>query len=144
MRKWAKSSDNSTIQVSGTGPSINTCNSQQIVLNIIYSTGGWTADSQNYIVGAEITTVASSDSYWNKKYFKVNWIYVDPSSITTPPQNNFYQYFSYIWKPLREYFGVYWLDFISKMYFPIYLSETLKKIHPLKLTLHSSKFNKKA
>jgi hypothetical protein len=95
------------VQVSGTGSSINTCSSQQIVLNVLYSTAGWTVDSQNYIVGAELTTLASSDSSWNRKYLRVNWIYVDPSVISNPPENKFYQYFSYIWKPLREYFGVY-------------------------------------
>jgi len=51
MKKWAKSVDTS-IQVVGSGSTVNSCSSQQIILNILYSTAGWVSDTQNYIIGA--------------------------------------------------------------------------------------------
>ena len=84
IKKWARGSD-STVAVAGTGPSVNTCQAQQIVINILYSTAGWVVDPQNYIIGAEITTKPAIESNWNRKYLKINWIYVYPNTISTPP-----------------------------------------------------------
>ena len=49
--KWAKGS-NDTVLVGGTGSAVNTCSTQMIVLNIVYSSAGWQLDLQNYIIGA--------------------------------------------------------------------------------------------
>lgn len=101
IQKYAlNSTDN--ITVTGTGKSFNTsCNSERIILNIIYSQDGWELDPQYYITGASMTTVSSPENTTTNRYFQINWIYADPSTVSTPPSNTFYTYFSYLWTPLK-------------------------------------------
>jgi len=69
---------------------------------MLYSHNGWSLDPQYYIIGAMLSDKGTSDgSNPTKKYLKIDWLYVDPTNVTTPPSNNFYSYFSYLWTPLK-------------------------------------------
>ena len=96
-----------TITVSGTGAATN-CNYESYTLEVIYSYGGWELDPQYYVVGAKLIPSFSPDSPTapTTKYMKVKWVYVDPKTVNSPPNNLFYQYFSYLWTPLKQQFGL--------------------------------------
>ncbi len=72
-------------------------------MEIIYSYAGWELDPQYYIVGAKLVSLNSPDTATDPptKYFGVSWIYVDPKTINTPPDNLFYEYFDDLWRPLK-------------------------------------------
>lgn len=79
------------------------CLKERITLNILYSQAGSSFNEQNYILAARITG-ESGETNWTTKYFLVNWIEVDAETVLTPPSNLFYEYFSYLWEPLRSNF----------------------------------------
>lgn len=83
------------------------CKSEHYKLNILYSSNGWLLDPQYYIVAASLSATAAPDnSTPTTKYLSYSWTYVDPSSVSTPPSNSFYTYFSYLWTPLKQKFGM--------------------------------------
>lgn len=93
IKKWPQSSP-ATIPITlPSSPATTLCSQQLITLNILYSTGGLVSDLQNYVIGAEMTTKASSETTFDRKYLKVNWVYVDPGVVAGPKENYFYQYF---------------------------------------------------
>ena len=53
IHKWASEST-SSISVGGTSSTANSCKSQTIIWNILYTEAGWVADKQNYIIGSQI------------------------------------------------------------------------------------------
>lgn len=73
-----------------------------MTLNILYSEAGWVLDPQYYILAAKVSTQTPINILVSRKYFSVNWIYVAPDEISSPPTNYFYQYFSYLWYPLKS------------------------------------------
>ena len=85
----------------------NSCSKQSITLNIVYSSAGWLLDPQYYIMGAVVTLSSGPDPTWTQKYFNVKWLYADPSTISSPPTNSFYEYFSLLWQPLQTRFDQY-------------------------------------
>ncbi len=107
IQKYASQSTD-TITVSGTSSGKNGCTYESYNLQILYSYSGWSLDPQYYIVGATLSGQNSSDNSTNpsKKYLSVSWIYTDPQSVSTPPSNFFYTYFSYLWTPLKQKFGL--------------------------------------
>jgi hypothetical protein len=83
------------------------CNASSYTLNILYSSDGWLLDPQYYIAGASLSATPTPDaSIPTAKYLSVTWTYVDPASVSTPPSNSFYTYFSYLWTPLKQKFGI--------------------------------------
>jgi hypothetical protein len=83
------------------------CKSEHYKLSIIYSSNGWLLDPQYYIVAASLSATAAPDnSTPTTKYLSYSWTYVDPAAVSTPPSNSFYTYFSYLWTPLRQKFGL--------------------------------------
>lgn len=86
---------------------MNTCSSERIQLNLIYSRVGWDLDPQYYVAGGSLTTLPTPDSTDPiQKFLEINWIYVDPNTVSTPPTNTFYTYFNYLWTPLKNRFGI--------------------------------------
>jgi hypothetical protein len=53
IQKWASGST-STVSVGGTSSTANSCKSQTLVWNIMYTEAGWVADKQNYIIGSQM------------------------------------------------------------------------------------------
>lgn len=83
------------------------CKAQTYTLNILYSSNGWLLDPQYYITAATLSAAGTADgSNPSSKYLSVVWTYVDPSTVSSPPTNSFYTYFSYLWTPLKEKFGM--------------------------------------
>ena len=107
IQKYASQSTD-TITVSGTSSTADSCNYQTYNLQILYSYSGWSLDPQYYITGATLSGQKSADTTANppKKYLSVSWIYTDPESVSTPPSNFFYTYFSNLWTPLKQKFGL--------------------------------------
>ena len=102
------SQSTTTITATGTTNNITDCNYATYTLEIIYSYDGWELDPQYYIVGAKIVPSFNPDTPTSPttKYLTISWVYVDPKTINTPPSNNFYTYFSYLWTPLKQKFGI--------------------------------------
>lgn len=63
-------------------------------------------DPQFYILDSKITGKKSSNLNADiaMKQLRVKWIEIKPSEIVSPPSNNFYTYFQYLWLPLRSKF----------------------------------------
>lgn len=103
LNKYASTSD--TVTLGGT--SSTNCAIETYTVNILYSYNGWQLDPQYYIAAAYLTTSTSPDTATpTSKYLRFNWLYVDPSSVSSPPQNSFYTYFSNLWTPLKQKFGI--------------------------------------
>jgi hypothetical protein len=97
----------STETVSVGGKAALGCKTEHYKLNILYSSNGWLLDPQYYIVAASLSSTTAPDNGTpTTKYLSYSWTYVDPSSVTTPPSNSFYTYFSYLWTPLKQKFGM--------------------------------------
>ena len=107
IQKYASQATD-TITVSGTSSGTNGCSYESYNLQILYSYSGWSLDPQYYVVGASLSGQTSADNTTNpyKKYLSVSWLYTDPQSLSTPPSNFFYTYFSYLWTPLKQKFGL--------------------------------------
>jgi len=106
FNKYALSSSE-VVQLDGTGSLSTDCKNELYEINLLYSYSGWQLDPQYYISSAYLskrTTTDSTDP--TKKYLSFKWIYVDPSSVVTPPTNTFYEYFSSLWTPLKQKFGI--------------------------------------
>lgn len=101
------SQSTTTVAVTGTSPNTN-CNYEGYTLELVYSYNGWELDPQYYVVGAKLIPSFNPDVQVAPatKYLTVSWVYVDPKTITTPPSNNFYQFFSNLWTPLKQRFGI--------------------------------------
>lgn len=104
LNKYASQSTE-TITV---GKSISVdCKAESYTLTVLYSVNGWLLDPQYYIVSALLTASPTPDKTDpSTKYLTFDWIYVDPEMVSTPPQNTFYTYFSYLWTPLKQKFGL--------------------------------------
>lgn len=86
------------------------CKAERYTLNILYSSDGWQLDPQYYVLAASMSAAPTPDgSNPTSKYLTITWTYVDPSTVSTPPSNSFYSYFSYLWTPLKQKFGMSWL-----------------------------------
>lgn len=97
----------STDTVSVGGDATLGCNAESYTMNILYSSNGWLLDPQHYIVGASLSAKGTPDgSVPTKKYLTFSWTYVDPETVSSPPSNTFYTYFSYLWTPLKQKFGM--------------------------------------
>jgi hypothetical protein len=102
-----KYASQSTDSVSVSASNTLGCNASSYTLNILYSSNGWVLDPQHYIVGASLTTTPTPDaSIPTNKYLNIKWTYVDPTTVSAPPSNSFYTYFSYLWTPLKQKFGI--------------------------------------
>lgn len=83
------------------------CKAETYTLNILYSSDGWVLDPQYYIVAASLTASPTADGTDpTTKYLSLKWTFVDSSTVSNPPSNNFYSYFSYLWTPLKQKFGM--------------------------------------
>ncbi len=74
---------------------------ERVRLNILYSRMGWDLQPQHYIVAAAFAPIGEQQPATTKT-LEIKWIYVDPADVETPPNNQFYQYFQNLWKPLTE------------------------------------------
>lgn len=105
INKYASQSTE-TITVINNAASVG-CLAETYTLTIFYTVDGWLLDPQFYITSAVLTAVAAPNNGTpSKKYLSYEWRYVDPSSVSNPPQNTFYTYFSYLWTPLKQKFGL--------------------------------------
>ena len=105
QRYASQSTESVTVDVSSAGT--YGCNTTVYTLNVLYTYAGWVLSPQYYILSAEMTPTDNPEGGApSDKYFSVNWVYVDPGSVATPPTNLFYEYFDRLWTPLRQQFGM--------------------------------------
>jgi hypothetical protein len=105
INKYAAQSSDVITVINNFTPNCST--TESYTLTILYSLDGWLMDPQYYIVSASLSATATPDNTAaTTKYLQIDWIYVDPSTVSAPPQNTFYTYFSYLWTPLKQKFGM--------------------------------------